>query len=143
MRVTPPAIQVVDRAEPSAVRRLEEAIASFNVEATGIADARDLFAELRDDDGDVYASVYGWSWGSTCWVEFLWVRADQRDRGVGTALMRAVAAEARDRGCAQMALTTHSFQAPGFYRRLGFERVGELTGYPRGHSDLLLRRRLE
>ena len=142
MRETLPTIRIADRADPAALRRLEEAIVAFNIEATGIADARDLFAELRDDENEVLAGVYGWSWGRTCWIELLWVRADRRARGVGSALIAAVEAEARDRGCVQMALTTHSFQAPDFYRRLGFEQVGELDDYPSGHSDLLLRRRL-
>jgi ribosomal protein S18 acetylase RimI-like enzyme len=37
---------------------------------------------------------------------------------------------------------THGFQAPDFYRRLGFEQVGELKDYPRGHSDVVFRCRL-
>jgi GNAT superfamily N-acetyltransferase len=142
MRDTPPTIRVVDRADPAAVTRLSDALNAFNAAATGIHDARELYAEVRDDDGELAAGVYGWSWAGTCWVELLWVRDDHRGRGLGTALMRAVEAEARRRGCAQIALMTHSFQAPDFYRREGFEQVGELEDHPRGQSDLLLRRRL-
>ena len=137
-----PTIGLVDQANPAAVRRLSDALSSFNAAATGIDDGRELFAELCDHDGEPYAGVHGWSWAETCWIELLWVRDDQRGSGAGTALVRAVEAEARSRGCTQIALMTHSFQAPDFYRRHGFEQVRELEDYPPGHSDLLLRRRL-
>ena len=41
-----------------------------------------------------------------------------------------------------MVLSTHSFQAPDFYRRLGFTVVGEVKGYPEGHSSIYLRKLL-
>jgi GNAT superfamily N-acetyltransferase len=137
-----PTIRMLDRADPVAVQHLRDGLSSFNVAATGIDDARELFAELRERDGRLYAGVDGWSWAGTCWIELLWVRDDKRGGGIGTALMRAVETEARYRGCTQIALMTHSFQAPSFYRQHGFEQVGAVEDYPRGYSDLLLRRRL-
>ena len=135
-------IEVVDQADPAVLGRLRDALHAFNIATTGIDDDAELFAVLRDDEGEPYGGVYGWTWGATCWIDLLWVRVDRRAEGAGTALMRAAEAEARRRHCTQIALTTHSFQAPGFYQRLGFETVGELADYPVGHASLLMRKRL-
>lgn len=50
----------------------------------------------------------------------------QRRRGVGRALLSAVEAEARRRGCALVFLTTAERRrdAHAFYRRLGWEETG-------------------
>jgi hypothetical protein len=35
-------------------------------------------------------------------------------------------------------LSTHSFQAPGFYARFGYVECGRARGYPRGHHQIYL-----
>jgi ribosomal protein S18 acetylase RimI-like enzyme len=42
-----------------------------------------------------------------------------------------------------MWVTTFTFQAPGFYERLGFEKCGEIADHPIGQSRLFYMRRLE
>jgi len=67
------------------------------------------------------------------------VRDDQRGKGLGAQLMTAAIAEARARGAKLMFVGTHSFQAPGFYERLGFELVATIPDKPLGHADHWLR----
>jgi GNAT superfamily N-acetyltransferase len=124
------------------VRLLEERLDEFNVQATGLADGKLLAFFLRDCNGAAVGGVFGWTWGGSCYVRYLFVPADMRNRGVGGDLMRAVEAEARTRGCRQILLETHEFQAPEFYRRLGFETTGRVDDYPRGHAKLTMVKRL-
>jgi GNAT superfamily N-acetyltransferase len=126
--------------ERALANRLIAAIDEITLDATGIRDVRELV--IAETDDDLVGGVYGWSWGGTCWIEALWVRAGDRRRGLGSRLPAAAEAEARRRGCHQLALDTHTFQAPDFYARHGFEVVGTLDGYPAGHAKFLMRKAL-
>jgi len=112
-------------------------IYEFNASATGHADGRALTATVDDARGRRIAAASGHTWGGTCQLTSLWVEESHRRAGLGSALLRAVEDEARRRGCAQVVLLTHDFQAPAFYERHGYRRVGEIDGYPRGHAQLV------
>src|SRR5262249_17478957 len=86
--------------------------------------------------------VFGWTWGATCYIRYLFVPAGMRRRGHGSRLMATVEAEAALRGCHQIVLETHDFQAPEFYRKLGFAITGRVPDYPCGHQYLPLVKRL-
>ena len=128
--------------ERATAQRLIDEINAYNLKATGIAEVQELLTVETDGDGELLAGIHGWSWGGTCWIQALWVREDMRRRGLGSRLLAAAENHARRHDCLQLALDTHTFQAPSFYERHGFEVVGELTDYPNGHSKLLLRKRL-
>lgn len=135
-------ITVVDDAPASDAAELEALIDAFNASATGIQDARLLSIMLRLPDGALQAGLHGHSWGGTCQIKLLWVAEAQRGCGLGTALLEAAEGEARQRGCRQIMLSTHSFQAPDFYAKHGFERVAMLMDNPIGHADILMLKRL-
>ncbi|WP_119422451.1 GNAT family N-acetyltransferase [Desertibaculum subflavum] len=124
------------------IEALDEELYEFNRRTTGITDGARLGFVLRDTAGALIGAAAGHSWGGVCEIKQLWVHADHRGRGIGTALLTAALDEASARGCYQVILTTHSFQAPAFYARHGFECVAEIADYPRGHRQFVLRRRL-
>lgn len=79
--------------------------------------------------GSVLGGIDGESFWGRLHVENLHVDADWRGCGVGRQLMGMAEALAREHGCRGINLDTFSFQAPGFYEKLGFVRIGEEDGY--------------
>jgi len=140
----PTAERLVVETEPSLedIHFLEDGLVDFNMRATGITDGSFIGIFLRATDGSRAGGLYGWTWGSTCYVRYLFVAEGMRGQGQGTRLMRAAEAEAKARNCRQIVLETHDFQAPGFYLKLGFAVVGRVDDYPLGHQYLTLVKRL-
>ena len=68
--------------------------------------------------------------GQPGFVETLWVREDLRRAGLGARLLATAEVEAVRRGCREMHLDTHSYQAPDFYHHRGYAVIGELPGWP-------------
>jgi N-acetylglutamate synthase-like GNAT family acetyltransferase len=121
---------------------LEDRLYEFNKAATGITDGLGLGVFVRDAMQNIIAGAAGHSWGQTCELRQVWVAEPLRRQGIGRGLLAEAEAEAVRRGCRQLVLTTHSFQAPQFYAKLGFTPVSELSEYPRGHSQIVLRKHL-
>jgi GNAT superfamily N-acetyltransferase len=135
-------LQAVDNPETADIIRLEGHIDAFNMATTHIFDARLLTILLTHAGGELYAGLHGHTWGGCCEITLLWVAEANRGRGLGTDLLRTAEREARRRGCRQILLTTHSFQAPDFYAKEGYQRVATVEDYPIGHAHILMVKRL-
>jgi len=116
------------------VRFLEDRLYEYNVEKTGVDDGQWLAIFLRDTQQAIYAGLEGWTWCGSCYIRTVWVHKDLRGQGIGTKLLQAAEQEAHRRGCQQMTLSSFSFQAPGFYQKLGYEVFAVLDEHPRSHQ---------
>ena len=129
-----------DAPQPADIAVLDGQLYAFNVSRTGYDDGRELAVWLRDTAGDLVGGLYGWTWGGWLEVRFLWLREDLRGQGHGQALLVAAEAEATRRGCSGAFLDSYSFQAPGFYERLGYESFAVLADFPLAHRRHFLRK---
>jgi len=75
-------------------------------------------------------------------VEMLIVPERLRGQGVGRQLMAEAETVARQHGCTGIWLDTFTFQAPGFYEKLGYSVFGEIADYPPGQSRIFLHKHL-
>ena len=122
---------------------LEDRLYEHNCRATGTEDGQ-LFAFLvRDEQDAIVAGLSGWTWAGACEIRTLWVDAGCRGQGYGRRLIAAAEAEARAHACKIILLTTYSFQAPEFYRKLGYEPAGRVEDFPPGHQHHILVKRFE
>ena len=130
--MTDATLHIEDDPRPEDRELLNERLYEFNAKTLGIDDGRWLAIFVRGDDGEITAGLQGWTWAGTAHVDTFWIREDLRRHGLGKRLLDAAEAEATRRGCTVLQLSTHSYQAPGFYRRQGYGEIGALPGWPAG-----------
>jgi len=81
-------------------------------------------------------------WG-TLEIKRLAVHPDYRHKGIGSKLISAAETEAKKRKCSYLSLNTFSYQAPDFYEKLGFIKVGTEEDFPRGFSRLFYQKKID
>ncbi len=138
-------LHVTDQPDAADQAAILDGLVGFNEAATGLRgrDRLDLAVLLRDNarhtvGGALGNSHYGW-----VRIELLFLPEGLRGQGWGRRLMQAVEAEAQARHCLGVRLETASFQARGFYEKLGYSVIGSLPDYPPGHTLYWLAKRLE
>lgn len=99
---------------------------------------------LLDAQGALAGGLSGRTWAHWLHVDLLWVDARHRGLGLGSRLLAEAERLARDeRACTRSRLETWDFQAPAFYRKQGYEVVGEVPDYPPGVAEFILVKQLE
>ena len=134
-------IILTDAAQPADHDAIVAGLIAFNRAATGRSDGRPLAVLIRDAEGATIGGLLGRTGLDWLHVELLYVPDDLRGTGAGRDLMLRAEAEARARGCRGIWLDTFSFQARGFYEKLGFTSFGQLDDYPTGHQRFFMRKR--
>jgi GNAT superfamily N-acetyltransferase len=110
--------------------RLDAELTAYNLATAGVQEQTGFTVRIDDDAGDLVAGLSGWTWGSCAGISLVWVRSDRRARGTGARLLEAAEHLARERGCAQIVVSSFTFQAPGFYERHGFVETARIHGLP-------------
>lgn len=75
-------------------------------------------------------------------ADLVWVDEAHRRRGIGTRLMRLAEEQAKAAGLSGIEVWTQSWQAPEFYRRLGYEEFAVIDDFLPGRKRHAFRKRL-
>lgn len=114
---------------------VDEGLGASNEDRAPLHEVRPLQCFIRTDDGEVIGGAVGRTWGLCVELQQLWVRPDHRGAGWGRRLVQAFEQRAIERGCRLSYLETFSFQAPDFYRSLGYEVAATIEGYGQASGE--------
>ena len=99
---------------------------------------------LRDTIGrESLGGLWGRLYYNWLFVELLFVPDNLRGLDFGSRLLAQAEEFARQKKCAGIWLDTHSFQAPAFYLKRGYETFGTLNDYPKGQKHFFFRKLLD
>ncbi len=97
----------------------------------------------RDQKGELVAGIVATREHQCMNVDFLWVDERCRGRGLGKQLLERVESLAREKQCRLVCLNTYSFQAPGFYEKMGYEVFGVLERCLDEHTQYFFKKMLD
>jgi len=139
----PPGYRVTVEERPSQEDRdvLGLGLAQYNRAFLGETNFARLAIFVRDEATRITAGLDGYAYGGWLFVHYLWVHSDLRRRGIGRGLIAEAERRALVLGCHSAHLDTFSFQAPDFYKKLGYRVFGAID-YPPDHRRFFLQKRL-
>jgi ribosomal protein S18 acetylase RimI-like enzyme len=115
-------------------------LAAYNEACAGPGHWEVLAITVRNHQGEVVGGLWGRIGYNFLNIELL-ALGPAKDSGLGRRVMAVAETEALKRKLAGVWLDTWSFQAPEFYRKLGFEECGRIEEYPPGHQRIFFVKR--
>ena len=117
-------------------------LAAVTEPVTGSTVPRPVAVLLRDHSGRTIGGLRGRFIYRWLMIDMLFVPEGLRGRGIGTGIVREAERAAREAGCIGVQVSSFEFQAPGFYRRLGYSVASVLPDFPPGSACVHLIKRL-
>ena len=136
-------IAAVDELDPVDAAVISDGLRAYYVEQAGYYDFRPLAVFVRDrQTGNIIGGLHGRSEFGLVYVAWFFLPEDRRRAGIGSRVLAMAEEEGRRRGCTRIALTTLSIEAPGFYRKQGYEVAATIDCEPPGLTRYYMMKKL-
>lgn len=137
------AITVEGEIKPSEINAIAGGLQAFNALHTGGAVPRYMVITLKDIcTGELVGGLVGGAYLGWLHIQAVWLPEACRGQGYGAQLMSMAHEEAIRLNCSQVFLETFSFQALGFYEKLGYVIASKIPDFPPGGARYALTKRL-
>lgn len=97
---------------------------------------------LKDRQKNVHGGIIFTVLWNGMEINSLWVEESLRGQGYGRTLVTTAEQEAKKIGCTFAYTNTFSWQAPEFYKKLGYKPFGTLDDFPPGKTLTYLMKKL-
>lgn len=134
-------VEVDHTPDPADVKVINQGLSGHAIAQAGVAPPAELACYVNDESGRIVGGLYARVWDGVLDISLLWVHEDYRGEGYGRQLMAAAEAAGVERGCERAELRTFDYQAPDFYKRLGYEEY-LVVDWPKGHRRHFFRKPL-
>jgi ribosomal protein S18 acetylase RimI-like enzyme len=117
-------------------------IHNYNIQQAGEDNGQTICFVIQDPHEEVVGGVIAaihWDW---LYIDLMWIKEEFRGLGYGRRLLELAEEKTRQLGAKNAYLDTFSFQAPGFYKKYGYQVFGELKDFPVGHQRFYLTKQL-
>lgn len=138
-------IKVADTIEQKSYDKISELLFEYNLSKTKEFQNeinKPIEIIIRDDQNEIIGGLYGRSIWGTLEINKCVVIPQNRNEGIGRKLIIEAENEAKNRNCRFISLNTFSFQAPEFYDKLGFEKIGTESDFPKGFEKYYYRKKI-
>jgi len=121
---------------------IAQGLQEFNAPHLGIHPSGALDVYVRDAEHTLVGGLIGEFAFCCLTIHVLWLEHHLRGKGIGSSILQEAEDAAKSYGCNFATLDTMSFQAPTFYEKRGYTRVGTIEGYPGDAQKILMRKDL-
>lgn len=85
---------------------------------------------IRDQSGEFVGGLSAWTTLQNLIFDYIWIEKTFRGKGLGRGLMLEMEKIARENGCIASQAYCFSFQASGFFEKMGYKILGISNSYP-------------
>jgi GNAT superfamily N-acetyltransferase len=105
---------------------------ALDYQITAPLDDSRVVLTARDREGALLGGLVGIRFWNGLFVDLVWVAESHRKHGIGKDLMNRAETELKTHGGEVVFPSTWSFQAPGFYEKLGYKPFGTFENMRQG-----------
>lgn len=124
----------VGRPKPKDYKTLSDGMLSYHAKHGHQRTSETINIFLKDNNEKVFGGTIATVLWNGIEINSLWVEGSLRKQGYGRKLIALVENEGKKRGCTIIYTNTFTWQAPGFYEKLGYKSYGKLDNFPEGNT---------